>query len=335
MAQLKIAVIMGGTSFERKFSLKSGQLIGENLEKAGHTVLPLDADSNLVDTLRAEKPDVAFLAMHGAGGEDGTVASLLEFLRIPYVGSRPPVCRQAWNKSDLPSVMRRSHGKDCVASWPAEVALPSIAFRDLGAAKALDLVPGRVGKGDGFPLAVKPACGGSAMGMSRVDRPGQLGEAIMGALAFDDTVLIQQWIEGVEVQIPVVGLRDGVKALAPVEIHMTSGLYDTASRDDEKSRVELYCPARPDSLSAYPARAAEVRAKLEQAALEVYEAFGCRDLARVDLMWDGENAMILDLKMCPGMMSPTSVVPLSIKESGLDMTELLDELVQIAYERGA
>lgn len=334
MPKLKVAVIMGGTSFERKFSLMSGRLVTETLEAAGHTVLPLDADSNLVDTLRDERPDVCYLAMHGAGGEDGTVASLLEFLRIPYVGSRPPVCRQAWNKPDLPFVMRRTYGNAMQASWPAEVALPASAFSDLGAAKALDLIPGRVGHGDGFPLAVKPARGGSAMGMSRVDRPGQLGEAIMGALAFDDTVLIQEWVFGVEIAVPVVGLRSGVRALPAVEIHLSSGLYDTASRDDERSRVEYFCPVRPDSLSAYPARAEEVSVRIEQAALEVYEAFGCRDLARVDLVWDGERAMVLDLKVSPGLMATTAVVPSSIEAAGLSLKEVLDELVTIAYERG-
>ena len=93
----KVAVIMGGASFERNFSLKSGTLVSEALEKRGYEVLPLDADAHLVDTLRAEKPDVAFVCLHGAGGEDGAVPALLEFLKIPYVGSRPASCRAAWN----------------------------------------------------------------------------------------------------------------------------------------------------------------------------------------------------------------------------------------------
>ena len=97
----KVAVIMGGTSFERNFSLLSGRLVSESLARSGFDVLTLDADAHLVDTLRAEKPDVAFICMHGAGGEDGAVPALLEFLRIPYVGSRPASCRAAWNKADM------------------------------------------------------------------------------------------------------------------------------------------------------------------------------------------------------------------------------------------
>ena len=88
---MKIAVLMGGKSFEREFSLASGKQICAALEEAGHKVVPLDTTEALVPTLRSERPDVAFICMHGAGGEDGTVPALLEFLRIPYVGSRAPV----------------------------------------------------------------------------------------------------------------------------------------------------------------------------------------------------------------------------------------------------
>lgn len=328
---MKVAVIMGGTSLERKFSLESGQHIAELLERAGHEALPLDADSNLVDTLRAENPDVAYLAIHGAGGEDGTVASLLEFLRIPYVGSRPPASRQAWNKPDLPFVMRRAYGNECVASWPAEVVLPSRAFRDMGAAKALDVIPERVGAGSGFPLACKPARGGSAMGLTRVERAEDLGPAIMEALSFDDSVLIQEWVEGVELSVPVVDLGDGAQALPAVEVHMKSGLYDTDSREDH-DRVEYFCPVRPSSLSADEAEAQAIRSEVERAALEVFEAFGCRDLARVDLIWDGARPMVLDLKVSPGMM-PSALIPMAAEAAGIDLSEVLNELVTLAYER--
>lgn len=328
---LNVAVIMGGTSFEREFSLKSGKVVTRALEEAGHTAMPLDADANLVDTLRAERPDVAYLALHGAGGEDGAVPSLLDFLRIPYVGSKAPVCREVWNKPDLPFVMRRSYEPgECVASWPAEVSLPSSAFRDLGAAKALDLIPGRIGSG--FPLAVKPACGGSALGVSRVDEPGQLGEAIMGALAFDNTVLIQEWVEGVELSVSVIGQPGDLQVLPPVEICAKQGLFDTEARLDA-SRVDYYCPVRPSSLGSSPEECESVRSEIERAAIEVFEAFDCRDLARVDMIWDGAHAKVFGLKVSPGM-TPTSLLPMAATAAGISMKDLLDELVTVAYERG-
>jgi D-alanine-D-alanine ligase len=331
MSKPSVAVIMGGTSFERDFSLKSGKRVCSALEETGHEVLPLDADSNLVDTLRAEKPDVAFVTLHGAGGEDGSVPSLLEFLRIPFVGSRPPVCRASWNKSDIPFVMRRAFSADeSVASWPAEVVLPAKAFRDLGAAKALDLVAARVGSG--FPLAVKPTCGGSAMGVTKVESEEGLGEAIMAALAFDDSVIIQEWVEGVELSVVVLGDPGDEQVLPPVEIHPTSGLYDTDARLDT-SRVEHFCPVRPESLASDPERAESIRSEVERAAIEVFEAFGCRDMARIDMIWDGARACVLDLKVFPGL-TDTSLVPMAVSAAGIDFAELVDQMVGVAYERG-
>lgn len=327
----KVAVIMGGASFERAFSLKSGKLVCDMLEEKGYDVLPLDADSNLVDTLRDEKPDVAFVCMHGRGGEDGAVPALLEFLSIPYVGSRPPVCHAAWNKPDMPFILHRAYGDgEGGATCPSEVSLPASAFRDLGAAKALDLVADRVGSG--FPLAVKPARGGSAMGVSRVDGPEELGEAIMAALAFDDAVLIQEWVDGVELSIAILEDEEGINVLPPVEIVVEDGLYDTDARTDP-TRVEYICPVRSSTLAPGAGVAESIRSEIERAALDVYLAYDCRDLARIDLIWDGAKASIMDVKTFPGM-TETSLVPLAIEASGMDLGDALASLVERAYERG-
>lgn len=334
MAGLKVAVLMGGTSFERSFSLESGKLVCEALERAGHEVLPLDADENLIDTLRQEEPDVAFVCIHGAGGEDGIVPSLLEFLRIPFVGSRPAVCRTAWNKADLPMVMGRAFDAgDRVASWPAQIVLPARAFRDLGAAKALELMPSRLGGGTSFPIAVKPARGGSAMGLTKVWSADQLGKAILDALAFDDSVVIQPWISGCEVAVVVMGPDGKTSALDPIEVVARGGMYDTESRI-EHDRVSYFYPVRPESLSRDAADAEEVKERIKRAALEVFEAYGCRDLARVDMIWDGEAVRVLDLKVFPGLME-TAIIPQAIAAAGLDLSDVLDGLIRTAYERGA
>jgi D-alanine-D-alanine ligase len=331
MKALQVAVIMGGSSFERDFSLKSGRHVVAALEAAGHTALPLDADENLVDTLRAMNPDVAFIAMHGKGGEDGAVGSLLEFLGIPYVGSQPPVCRTTWNKPDLPFVMRRAFSEDAsVARWPSEVALPASAFRDLGAASALDLVAPSVGAG--FPLAVKPARGGSALGLTKVASEGELGDALMAAFAFDDEVLIQDWIEGVELSIAVIGEPGDEQVLPPVEIVPLAGVFDTAARL-ETELVDYYCPVRPQAFSSDEATAASMRSECERAAIEVYRAFACRDMARIDLVWDGACARVLDVKVFPGL-TETSLVPMAVAAAGINFSDLISELVLTAYERG-
>ncbi|MDJ1122247.1 D-alanine--D-alanine ligase [Olsenella sp. YH-ols2217] len=329
MAKPSVAVIMGGSSFERAFSLKSGRNVVDALRAAGHDVIPLDADENLVNTLRDERPDVAFVALHGAGGEDGAVPSLLEFLHIPYVGSEPPVCRTTWSKPELPFVLRRAfRPEDSVVRWPAQFALPAGAFRNLGAAQALDLMPEEVG---GFPLAVKPACGGSAMGLSKVEGPDQLGEALMAALAFDDTALVQEWVPGVELSVTVIGEPGDEDVLPPVEI-AAKGLFDTDARMTPDA-VDYYCPVRPESLSSDPSEAAAIRSQCERAAIEVFRAFGCRDMARVDMVWDGAEVKVLDLKVFPGL-TDTSLVPMAIEAAGLTMEEVLERLVATAHERG-
>ncbi len=332
MATTKVAVIMGGASFERAFSLKSGRNVCRALEARGYEVIPLDADEHLVDTLRSEAPDVAFVALHGQGGEDGAVPSLLEFLRIPYVGSAPPVCRTTWSKPELPFVMRRLEQEGgTVARWPVQVALPLDAFKDLGAAKALDYVPERLGVD--YPLAVKPARGGSALGLTKVEGPGFLGEAIMAALAFDDAVLIQDWVEGVELSVTVLG-GDGVEeALPPVEIHPDSGVFDTQARQDADA-VDYFCPPRPSSLADDEAEAARIVGVCQQAACEVFRAFGCRDIARVDMVWDGVAPLVLDLKVFPGL-TDTSLVPMALEGARIAFGDFIERLVRQAAERGA
>ena len=329
----KVAVIMGGTSFERNFSLLSGRLVSEALAESGFDVLTLDADANLVQTLRAEKPAVAFICMHGAGGEDGAVPALLEFLRIPYVGSRPASCRAAWNKADMPFLMRRVYDKgESLVVWPPQLVLPASAFKDLGAAQALDIIPERLGGGTGFPLAVKPVHGGSAMGLSRVDSPDDLGSALMAAFAYDDSVIIQRWIEGVEVSLTVLGTPGAEKVLPPVEIEVLEGIYDTDARLDT-SRVNHFCPARDESLAALGGNVENARIALEQAAREVYRAYDCRDFARVDFIWDGHKAMVMGLKTFPGL-TETSLVPMAVEAAGFELREVLADLVNGALARG-
>ena len=197
---MKVAVLTGGSSTERELSLASAKNVCAALEEAGHRTVLLDASSDLVSALRVERPDVCFNALHGKLGEDGTVQSLLEFVGVPFVGSPSGVCRRAWDKSSLGSEMaayRAIAGDEPTASWPQGVCIAREAFESMGAATAFDLVEDRVI--GGYPVAVKPAHGVSASGVRRVDSVDQLGEAVSDALSFDDAVIIEQWIDGVEV----------------------------------------------------------------------------------------------------------------------------------------
>ncbi|WP_139651735.1 D-alanine--D-alanine ligase family protein [Raoultibacter phocaeensis] len=323
---MKVAVLMGGSSFEREFSLASGKRVCEALEEAGHKVVPLDTTSDLVPVLRSERPNVAYSALHGKHGEDGTIQSLLEFLDIPFVGSPASVCRSTWNKDSLHTTMavyREMTGDDPVASWPQGICIARDAFKDMGAATALDLVEDRVI--GGYPVAVKPAHGGSALGVHRVDRVEDLGEAILDALSFDEFVVIEQWVEGVEMAVSILGDGWDAHALPPVEIVPKSGLYDTAARLDPDA-VEFFAPVRLSSLSPDEAQAQAIRAEVERAALEVYRAYGLRDLGRIDVIWDGAQARVFETNVSPGM-TELSLFPAACTAAGLSLSGVLDHLV--------
>ena len=323
---MKVAVLMGGSSFEREFSLASGKQVCEALEEAGHKVVPLDTTSDLVPTLRSERPDVAYSALHGKHGEDGTIQSLLEFLGIPFVGSPASVCRSTWNKDSLHTTMaayRAMTGDAPIASWPQGISIARDAFKDMGAATALDLVEDRVI--GGYPVAVKPAHGGSALGVHRVDRVEDLGEAILDALSFDEHVVIDQWIEGVEMAVSILGDGWDAHALPPVEIVPKSGLYDTAARLDADA-VEYYTPVRLESLSPDEAQAQAIRAEIERAALEVYRAYDLHDLGRIDVIWDGAQARVIETNVSPGM-TELSLFPAACAAAGLSLSGVLDRLV--------
>ncbi|HAM15845.1 MAG TPA: D-alanine--D-alanine ligase [Eggerthellaceae bacterium] len=324
----KVAVLMGGSSFEREFSLISGKNVCAALEEAGHRTVPLDTNDQLVPTLRSERPDVVYNSLHGKHGEDGTIQSLLEFLEIPFVGSPAHVCHRSWNKDALHSSLikyRQISGEtDGVASWPPGVFIAADAFKSMGAATALDLVGERIP--GGYPVCVKPAHGGSALGIHRVECQDDLGEAILDALSYDDAVNIEQWVEGVELSVAIVGTGWDARTLPPVEIVPRRGFFDTEARLNHEL-VDFYCPVRLDSLWSNEEEAQAIRAEIERAALEVYRAYGVVDLGRIDMIWDGGAARCFEVDVSPGMTNH-SLFPVAVKAAGLSLSEVLDELVR-------
>ena len=323
---MKVAVLMGGSSFERETSLASGKHVCAALEEAGHRVVPLDTTSDLVPTLRSERPDMAYIALHGRHGEDGTIQSLLEFVGVPYVGSSSLVCRRTWNKDSLHTTLemyRELTQEPPVAGWPQGICLARDAFKQMGAATALDLVEERVI--GGYPVAVKPAHGGSALGVHRVDSQDELGEAIIDALSYDDHVVIEQWVEGVELAVSILGTGWDAYALPPVEIVPKRGFFDAEARRNAEL-VDYYTPVRAESLSPNPADALAIRAEVERAALEVYRAYGLHDLGRIDVIWDGAQARVMETNVSPGM-TETSLFPAACAAAGLSFSSVMDALV--------
>lgn len=312
----KVAVLMGGRSLEREVSLKSGERVTAALSRKGYRVVPLDVTEDLVERLRSEKPDAVYIALHGRFGEDGTVQELLEFLEIPYTGPGVLANFLAWDKA----VSKRVFVREGIPT-PKWVTLTADAFKQMGAATALGALTAAVGD---FPLAVKPAKQGSALGLARVTEAQELAEALLQALSFDDKALVERWIDGVELAVSVLE-EDGKPYVLPsVEINAKSGLFDFNAMYTP-GETEYYVPAR---LSP------EVSAEVEALAAKVHVALGCRDVSRVDMVVDAEGSpFVLEANTSPGM-TDTSLLPMAAEHAGIDFDELVDRLTRAALGRG-
>ncbi|NTW29012.1 MAG: D-alanine--D-alanine ligase [Coriobacteriia bacterium] len=311
----KIAVLMGGRSLEREVSLASGRRVSDALTAAGYRVLPLDVTADLVQTLRSERPDAAYIALHGKYGEDGTIQELLEFLGVPYTGPGVVASALAWDKS----VAKHLFVERGIPT-PAWITLTSDAFKDMGAATALDLIPEVLG---GFPVAVKPGRQGSALGLRRVDSADGLVDALLEALSYDTSAVVERWIEGTELAVSVLGEGPDAKVLPAVEIVPLGSLYDFSARVTP-GEADFFVPARisPDS-----ARLAEKIAR------DVHVALGCRDVSRVDMVIDETGrAFVLECNTSPGM-TETSLLPMAAEALGLTFQEVVSGLVESALAR--
>jgi D-alanine-D-alanine ligase len=307
---LHVAVISGGISLEREVSLRSGHRVANALQDAGLRVTRLDLDAALVDRLTEDRPDVVFLAVHGAAGEDGTVQSVLGLLELPYTGPDVLASSLAWNKPIAQGLYARAG-----LAVPPSVTLSRQAVRELGAATML----GRVSAELGTDLVVKPATGGSSLGISFVSDPSELPRAVLGAFSYADAVLVEQRIEGTEVAVSVL---DG-RPLPAVEIEAPDGVYDFAARYTAGATT-FHVPARlsDDELAA-----------CAETAVGAYDAVGARHVSRADLIVDRAGTpWILEVDTCPGL-TETSLLPLAAQAEGHDVTWLCRTLVDLALER--
>lgn len=310
----KIAVLMGGRSLEREVSLRSGQRVADALVERGYRVLPLDVTSDLVSTLRSERPDAAYIALHGKYGEDGTIQEVLEFLGIPYTGPGVVASALAWDKS-VSKRLFREHG----IPTPEWVTFTADAFKEMGAATALDLVPAAVGS---FPLVVKPAEQGSALGLTRVEVADGLAEALLSALSYGSSAIVERWIDGAELAVSVLDLGDGPQVLPPVEMVAKSGLFDFSA---------MYTPGETDYY--VPARLTpDVEAEVRRLALEVHALLGCRHVSRIDMVVAPDGTpYVLECNTSPGM-TETSLLPMAAGAVGIGFQELVEKLARAALD---
>ena len=309
---MKVAVLKGGRSLERGVSLRSGARVEDALQRLGHEVVAIDAGGDLVKRLASERPDVAFVALHGFGGEDGTVQELLEILGIPFTGPGVAACARCIDK-----VLAKHELRDAGVPTPDWFAFNETAFRELGAADALGELEERLG----FPLVVKPSRGGSALGVKFAASWFEVPEALVSAFSYDDRVLLERFIDGRELAVSVLG----DEPLPIVEAIPASGdRYDFEARY-EIGRTDFVCPAE---LSA--AEASTVTA----AALQAYETLGCSGFSRVDLILAADGPQLLEVNAIPGL-TDTSLLPQAAEAAGMAFEQLVERILELALKPAA
>lgn len=311
---LSAVVLAGGLAYEREVSLRSGRRVGEALRAAGVSVRLQDADASLLADLSGDRPDAVFVALHGGTGEDGALRAVLDLTGVPYVGSDPAACRLAWDKPNAKAAVRAAG-----LSTPDWVALPHSTFRELGAAGVLDRIVERFG----LPVMVKPAQGGSALGAQQVTLASELPAAMVSCLSYGDTVLVEPYVEGVEVAVSVLDLGDGPVALPPVEIAPESGVFDYAARYTA-GMTTYHTPARLPAASL---------AAVCSVAVEAHTVLGLRDLSRTDAIVTPEGTVeFLEVNVSPGM-TETSLLPMAVEAAGLELGAVCTTLLRRAAAR--
>jgi D-alanine-D-alanine ligase len=305
----RVAVLKGGRSLERGVSLRSGARVEDALERLGHAVVPIDVGADLVRRLGDAAPDVAFVALHGSDGEDGTVQELLEVLGIPYTGSGVSACIRCADK-----VLSKHAFRDAGLPTPDFFAWSEGAFRELGAADALPAIEDRLA----FPIVVKPARSGSALGIKFARDAGAVPTALVAAFSYDSKVVLERYVDGRDLAVSVL---DGV-ALPVVEaVPIDRAFYDFDARY-EIGRTRFECPAELSDGGTE---------RVQELAVEAYRLLGCSGFARVDILCDRETGdlQLLEVNPVPGL-TETSLLPQAAESAGISFDAFVERVLELA-----
>ncbi len=300
-ARVNIGVLMGGISAEREISLRSGEAITKALRDSGYDVCPIDVGHDIAERLISKQLGVAFIALHGRFGEDGTIQGMLEIMGIPYTGSGVLASALSIDKI-ISKLIFRAH------------AIPTPASHILHEAEGVKEAAEKVNFP--FPIVVKPSSEGSTIGVTIVHDKEGLAQAIEQARRYDHRLLLEEYIKGREITLGVLNGRP----LPIIEIAPKGGFYNYRAKYT-KGETEYILPPR------IPHKAYE---EAERIGLEAYRALGCEGCARVDMM-AGENGKIfvLEVNSMPGM-TETSLVPKAAHSAGIDFPELVERILKVA-----
>lgn len=295
----RIAVLMGGCSAEREVSLRSGQAVLAALHQAGLNAFGLELGQDAVQQLLAERPDTAFIALHGRGGEDGSIQGILEWLQIPYTGSGVLAsalamdkhkCKQLWQGQGLPTPA------SCLLN---RHTLPEVVIEQLG-----------------LPIMVKPAHEGSSLGMSKVNSAAALEQAHAKAAEYDEYILAERFIQGEEFTVSLVDDQ----ALPVIGLKTSHDFYDYEAKYQAQDTQYLLPCGLPTAQEQ----------QIQALAYAAYQAVGCEGWGRVDIMLDQQQRpWLLEINTSPGM-TDHSLVPLAAQAAGLTFPDLVVRLLMSA-----
>lgn len=306
----RIGVLMGGPSTERKISLKSGKAVYKAFRQLGLDAVPIDIKSDKLTEnaglIRSYKIDCAFVALHGRFGEDGQIQRILEILGLPYTGSGVRASKMAMDKAVSRKVFR-----DAGLDVPKYSVLNKFPLsRKKEAALRDNLV---------FPLVIKPATGGSSIGLSIIEEEKDFKRALEFAFTFDEKVIIEEYVAGRELTVGILG----EKALPVIEIITKNKFFDY----EAKYHHGLTDYKVPASLEK------NIEKKVQRCALLCHKLLGCFGCSRVDIILDKKNRVfILEVNTIPGMTN-TSLLPKAARFTGISFDELCLKLIKLAYEK--
>jgi D-alanine-D-alanine ligase len=312
----RLVVLRGGHSMERDVSIVTGRRVAHALERLGHEVHSLDVEESTTERLLEIEPDAAFICLHGVGGEDGTVQALLETLGIPYTGSGPLSSIRCMDKDYAKRALRAAG----IPTPPFRTFLRR-AMHEMGAAAALRPAAEAIG----YPLVVKPAREGSGLGLTRVEEPEALLEAVYEAFGYDGKIILERWVTGTEITAPILEPAGSEpRVLNLVEVRPRGGSYDFEAK---------YTPGATDF--AIPAEIPqEAAAYAEETALRSYQTLACYGFARVDIILEGDISWVLDAKTIPGF-TETSTLPLAAEAAGISFENLVETILDSALQSEA
>jgi D-alanine-D-alanine ligase len=305
LKHLNIGVLYGGPSAEREVSLQSGEAVAQALSACGRDVHRVILDESFNVTIARDlEIDVAFLALHGEFGEDGRVQLILEAADIPYTGSGPDASALAFDKV----LAKEALEKNGILT-PAWMSYDRTEIAKLGGPEALDIAP---------PVVIKPASSGSSLGVTIVRHADHAPSAVLRALRFSDTIIVERFIKGRELTVGILG----DEPLPVVELNVMGEFFDYQAKYED-DRTRYVCPAELSSTETNRAQAT---------ALACHRAMGCRDVSRVDMIMDEMGLFwVLEANTLPGMTSH-SLLPKASAAAGLDFGGLCEYLLCRALE---